>query len=115
MRASGIGMPTTPPAWDDRYSDLQPLVLGLGDGAAASVLQRAEVAAERHLLLVGELLVVEHEHGVAIHARLDRRDFVTRERPADVDSRDLAHEHGVDLADGYVHVSAPLAVPARLQ
>ena len=41
---------------------------GLRDGAAACVLERAEVAAEHRLLLVGEALAVEHEHGLAIHA-----------------------------------------------
>ena len=37
---------------------------------AGRLLQRAEVAAERQLLLVGEVLVVEHQHGVVVHAGL---------------------------------------------
>ena len=82
---------------------LQALVLGLGDVAAAGVFERAEVAAERHLLLVGDLLVVEHEHRVAIHPRLDPRHLVGGERPADVDAGHFAHEHGMDLADGQTH------------
>ena len=81
----------------------QALVLGLGDVAAAGVLQGAEVAAERHLLLVGEHLVVEHEHGVAIHPGLDGRHLVARERTGDVDARDLADEDRMDLAEGEAH------------
>ena len=47
---------------------------------------------ERHLLLVGDVLVVEHQHGVAVHAGLDGRDLVRAERLGDVDARDLADE-----------------------
>ena len=38
-------------------------------------LQRSEIAAERFLLVVGEALVVEHQHGVAIHAGFEFRDL----------------------------------------
>ena len=30
---------------------------------------------ERHLLVVGDVLVAEHQHGVAVHAGFDRRDL----------------------------------------
>ena len=68
------------------------LVLRLGDVAAARVLDGAEVARERHLLLVGELLVAEDEHGVLVHAGLDGRHLVRRQRLGDVDAGDLAGE-----------------------
>ena len=40
---------------------------------AGRLLQRAEVAAERELRLVGEVLVVEHQHAELVHAGRDRR------------------------------------------
>ena len=55
------------------HAGRQALVLRLGDVAAARVLDRAEVERERHLLLVGQLLVAEDEHGVLVHAGLDGR------------------------------------------
>ena len=73
----------------------QPQLAGLADAGAAGVLQLAEVAAERELLFVGQMLVAEHQDGVAIHAGLDRRDVVARERAGDVDARYLADEQRV--------------------
>ncbi len=89
------------------HADLEALVLGLGDVAPAGVLEIAEVAAERHLLLVGDLLVVEDEHGVAVHPRLDGAHLVWRERLREVDSGYPAHEDRMDLADGKAHRREP--------
>jgi hypothetical protein len=55
-------------------------------------LQRAEVAAERKLRLVGEVLVVEHQHAVLVHAGGDRRRISRRQRLRDVDAGDLARK-----------------------
>jgi hypothetical protein len=55
-------------------------------------LQRAEVAAERKLRLVGEVLVVEHQHAVLVHAGGDRRRVRVRQRLRDVDAGDLTRE-----------------------
>jgi hypothetical protein len=71
--------------------------------AAARVLEGAEVAAERHLLLVGQFLVAEDEHPVVVHPRLDGGHRVARERARDVDPRHLAHEDRMDLANGSAH------------
>ena len=76
--ARSSGRPSRPRLDTSFMPDLEALVLGLGDVAAAGILQGAEVPAERHLLLVGDRLVVEDEHGVAVHARLDRRHLFAR-------------------------------------
>jgi hypothetical protein len=85
------------------HAERQAPVLELGDIAAARVLQLAEVAAERHLLLVGHRLAVEDEHGILVHAGLDGSHLLGRDGPGDVDARHLTHEHGADLADGDGH------------
>src|SRR6266853_1035901 len=59
---------------------------------SAGVLQRAEVDAEGHLLLVGDLLIVEDQHRVAIHARVDGRDLVARQRTREIHAGHLAGE-----------------------
>ncbi len=73
---------------------------------ARRLLQRAEVAAEGQLGFVGEVLVVEHQHAVLVHAGRDRRGIGVRQRPGDVDAGDLAREerarHRVDRRDGQV-------------
>ena len=93
-------LPVAAEVRDVVHAGLQALVLGLGDVAAARIFEPPEILAERHLLLVGDLLVVEHEHGVTVHARLDRRDLVRCQRFRDLDARHLTHEHRMDLADG---------------
>jgi len=64
----------------------QPALAVLHDMAADGALDLAEIAAEGELLLVGDRLVVEHQHGVAIHPRLDQRRRVGAE-PACADRR----------------------------
>ena len=49
--------------------------LRLGDVATLRALDLAEVLRERHLLVVGDVLVMEDQHRVAVHAGLDRRHF----------------------------------------
>ena len=71
---------------------VQPPLLGARDVAAGGDFQRAEVAAELLLLLIGEVLVVEHQHGVPIHAGFQRRDLIARQRLGDVEAGDLAGE-----------------------
>ncbi len=86
--------------------DREAPILGFGHVAVHGRLDRAEVATERDLLLVAQRLVVEHEHRVAVHAGLDRRDLVGAERPAQVDAFDLADEERVQLADADRHVQS---------
>src|SRR6185503_4899569 len=99
-------------AGDVVHAGRQALVLRFRDVAAARVLDGAEVARERHLLLVGELLAAEHEHGVLVHAGLDARHVLWRERLADVYSGHLADEHGMNLADRDGHALPPVRAAA---
>ena len=71
----------------------------------------AEIAGERDLLIVGDVLVPKDQHGKSVHARLDRGDLLRDERPAAIDPLDFTNEHGVDLADRYGH-AARLLVPS---
>ena len=64
----------------------QPALAGLRHLRDQCRFQFTEVAAEITLLLVGQWLVAEHQHGVPIHARLDGRDLVGGQRAADVDA-----------------------------
>ncbi len=72
---------------------------------ADRALDLAEIAAEGELLLVGDVLIVEHQHGIAVHPRLDRRRLVRREGLAQIDARDLADEHRMDLSNGDAHIA----------
>src|SRR5262249_982012 len=72
-------------------------------------LQLAEIEREGELLLVGEVLAVEHEHGASVHPRLDRRRLSAADRPGDVDARHLSGELGSQRADRYDHTELPLA------
>jgi hypothetical protein len=85
------------------HANHEALVLGLGDVAAARVLDVAEVAGESHLLLVGDGLAGEHQHGVLVHARLDGGHLLARERLGDVDAGHLADEDRVEGTDGDGH------------
>ncbi len=99
----GSGLPSLP-RFDTSFMPLESrLSSGLGDVAAARVLQRAEVAREGHLLLVGELLVAEHQHGVAVHAGLDGSNVLEADGPGDVDAGYFPGENRTDLADHHGH------------
>src|SRR5205807_2371590 len=69
------------------------------------VLERAELAGEGELLLVAELLVAEHQHGMVVHARLDRGDLVRVERPAAIDTGNLAGKNRSERTDRYRHAA----------
>src|SRR5207237_7970508 len=66
---------------------------------ADRVLDLAEAAGEGQLLLVVELLVVENEHGVGVHAGVDRRHRLRRQRPRQVEAIHFSGEAGTDLAE----------------
>src|ERR1700730_2897021 len=94
--------------------DAQAPVLRLGDVAADRGLDRAEVTAELDLLVVGHRLIVEHQHGIFVHAGFDRSDLLARERLGEVDAGNLAGKAGADLADADGHgVSPVIATIAR--
>jgi hypothetical protein len=64
--------------------------LHVGGGLVA--LQVPKVQAERDLLLVGEALTAQQEHGVPVHPGIDRRSIPAAERLADVDARHFSRE-----------------------
>src|SRR2546423_3428910 len=85
---------------------LEAILVVSGDVAALGILDLAEIARERHLLIVCDVLVAEHQHRIAIHAGIDRGSLLARQRLAQVDARNLADEYGMDLADrehGFLH------------
>src|SRR5207237_3133431 len=47
----------------------------------------------------GDVLVMEHQDRATIHPRLDRPDLVARRGRPQIDTRYLADENGVDLAN----------------
>ena len=77
----------------------QPLFLGRPQTDADRQLDRPEALGEGQLLLVGEILVVEDQHAIPVHAGMDGRDVLRRQRLGQVDARDLADEAGAELAD----------------
>ena len=91
------------------HQRVEPLFVILGDGAAGRVFDLAEIAGESDLLLVGDVLLVEDENRIAVHAFVDRRDFVARQRPAQIDARHFADKDRVDLADRNGHRRRPRA------
>ena len=59
-----------------RDAGAEPLVLAFSDmPRRVVILELPEMAGERDLLLVGEVLVAEDQHGILVHARLDRSDL----------------------------------------
>ena len=67
-------------------------------------LELAEMAGEGELLVVGDRLIAEHQHGVAVHAGLDRGDLVAREGTAVIDAADLADKHRMQRPDRDRHL-----------
>ena len=62
-------------------------------------LDLAEVFREFDLLVVGDVLIVEHQHRVTVHAGIDRGSLLAGQRLSQIDAGHLAGEHGMDLAD----------------
>src|SRR5262245_27617884 len=75
----------------------QPVVVGSAQARAGRVLELAEAARERELLIVVDVLIVEDQHRVLVHALVDRRHLVGGERLAGVQSLDLGGEAWPDL------------------
>ena len=57
----------------------------LADREMAARVHRAEPAGESELLVLGDLLIAEDEHGMAVHRRLDLADCRGGERRAQID------------------------------
>ncbi len=90
----------------------QARLIGRPQAGADGVLDVAQALGEGELLGVVDLLVVEYQHGIPVHAGVDRRHLVRCQRLAHVDALDFAREAGPDLADGDCHRSPPF--PSRL-
>src|SRR6516164_602629 len=66
-------------------------------------LKLPEMARERDLFFVGDVLVAQYQHGVFVHARLDCRDLIGAQWVAAMDTRDLSNEVRMCLVDRYGH------------
>ncbi len=97
---------------------LQPRVLGFDDIAAARIFALAEIQRKGQLLLVGQVLIVEQQHGVFIHAGLDIPGLLLCQRLAQIDARYLAEKIRVKLPDRDRHGVSPdrgdAVIPLRL-
>src|SRR5207245_1635064 len=81
----------------------EPVIFLLDDRAAARLLALAEIQRESELLLVGEVLAVEDQHGIFVHAGFDLARLLFRQRLAQVKPGNLADKMLVQLADGHSH------------
>ena len=78
--------------------ELMPLPIML----AHRITKRPQAAAEDELLVVVDLLVVEHQHAELVHAGMDGGDFVGRKRLPEVEAGHFAGEEGaIDGIDGF--------------
>src|SRR5215472_11853759 len=90
----------------------EPLILALPDmSRRVVVLQLPEMAGKRDLLVVGEVLIAENEHGKFVHAGLDRIDLLCAQRIVAVNPRNLADENRVERADRDCHSRYSLEAP----
>jgi len=89
--------------------DGEPAILRLGDIATDRKFDLAEIAAERNLLLIRQLLVMKDQDSVAIHARFDRIDVGFGERLAEIDITDLTDKVFLKRCDPHAHLKIPLS------
>jgi hypothetical protein len=65
--------------------------------AAGGILDLAEIARKRDLLVVADVLIVEDEDGVAVHSGVNRFDRVPRKPLLQIDPGYFANEHRMEL------------------
>src|SRR5882724_1904809 len=85
----------------------KPGILWLDDIAAARILALAEIQRERHLLLVGNVLLAEQQDGVFVHAGLDVGGLPRRQRLSQIDAGNFAKKMRVKLPDRDRHGVSP--------
>ena len=85
----------------------QAVIFLLGHGAAARLLALAEIQRKGQLLLVGNVLAVEDQHGVFVHAGLDVGRLLLRQRLAQIDTRNFAEKMRMKLPDHDRHGVSP--------
>ena len=66
-----------------------------------------ETLGEVELLLVGEILIAEHQHGVRVHAGADRFQRGAIMHLAQIDRAHFAGEYGRERGDGDGHEMLP--------
>jgi hypothetical protein len=81
----------------------QTVLLRTAQAGGNGQLDFAEALREGQLLLVGEGLIVEDQHGVLVHALVNGRNILGRERLGEVEAGGLADETRTDLADAEGH------------
>ncbi len=81
----------------------QAIFLGAPQAGADGKLDGAEALGEGELLLVGEVLIVEDEDPVLVHAGVNFGDDLFRQGPRQVDAVNLAGEARANLSDGQGH------------
>ena len=62
-------------------------------------LQLAEMPGECDLLFVGDVLIAEDQHGILVHAHLDRGNLLLGERPSAIDTLNFPDEDRMELMD----------------
>ena len=65
----------------------------------------AEAPGQGELLVGGERLIPEEEHQVVEQGLLERDDLLVRERPPQIDARDLGTDLGRERTDPQAHAS----------
>ncbi len=81
----------------------QAVFVGRAQAGVQRQLDLAQTAGKGELLLVVDVLIVEHQHRVSVHAGMDVGDLGGGQRLAHVDALDLAGKARADLADGDGH------------
>ncbi len=101
-----------------RDTRAEPMILALSHVPRRAVaLELAKTAGERDLLVVGYVLVAEHQDGILIHAGVDGGDLLRAERLAAIDARNFSDEDRVwffKLGDRLWHSDSSFRpVPAK--
>ena len=81
----------------------QTVFVRLAQAITAGVLEFAESAAEGQVLLVGEILIVEDEHGMRIHRGVDGGHVLGRDGVAQIQAVDFGGEALTNLLGGERH------------
>src|SRR4029453_105634 len=84
--------------------------VGAAQARVRGLLELAQALGEGELLVVGDVLIMENQHRVLVHAGVNRRHLVCSQGLGHVDAFDLGGEAQTDLAgdDGHVE-NLPLA------
>src|SRR5205085_11337926 len=79
------------------------VIFFLHDRSAARLLAFAKVQRKGELLLIGDVLAVEDQHGIFVHARFGLARLLLRQRLTQIETRNLTDKMLVQLTDGHRH------------